>query len=1108
MKKEHNYDAFISYRHVELDKSVADRLQKLLEKYIPPSSIVPKSEFQRLRLFRDETELATSSDVSDEIKRALESSRFLIVLCSKSTLKSKWMRQEIEYWKKLHGGSVSNIITLLIEGEPSEVFPEELRYEKHSYEGEDGSLKTEKKEVEPLAANIVAPTRKEMFRKLKYENLRIIAPLLDCRFDDLYNRNQRRRTRRNMLIATLLIVGLVMFGIYSSIMMFQINMQRAEALINLEEANIQRAEADVQRSEALRNLEEVKFLLLSNAIDYAEGLNQQGARSRAGAVLRRVYENIDDSREDAYRLYSRFRDVAVDTLYYMDDSLPFARQELSGEIIQINVIEGHGFAVVTTKNYIYKIDLENGNIMEATPAPEGDQFLITNTYDIYILGVTDERSVFIMNTLTNEQVVVSEAHRYYSTDNIAAINYNEGISALTIVTYAIGQIESDPDSITYIPSEDGELLTKIILTIIPINIHLLEVGEGEVQRFTYKADSRVLSDDVFQISEDGRLIAYKNQFVTVDTSGDGWIRSRSTPINSDVTIVDIERFHSSQNVDENNQSMKNSIDTRFNEEEFFRISRFSISNQGVLTLDGNMGPKENHTVEYSVQRTIVYDSKTNTVLFNEQLANEYDSLQFNSHFLEVSNQYRYEEEYYILRHDGTTRILNVSSPEDIAQLEEIREEFENEYEKEEMTHVLSTDHWLLYLSRQRDGTFLMVYDLVCGGLLTEYMLPCNFSITHSFLFDVSNFFPVFDSTIVSHRAQIILVGVQNGRSKVLYLSENVMGQLEVTMQTLDVAATSGAIVFEDRKLLIGHRNGVLLMYNFGVAWETENNEIIDRRTVGSDNAVVVEGETTGIVLQNVIEGGRITPVSYSMNRTLMFGSERNADEDRLLYSIWDLETGEVITSFCSSEFLPENPRSVFGGVFSMQINSDFTYAIAEVRDNGERDDYIIDVSSGEVLHRYEYHLETTERIFYGIGNESNVMWVFYTNTLLLEEIDVSEGRIISQRYVSERIAHADSILGGYRGTHFNRGSDIIIFTESGRGALAPLSYVYSFISGRIILVGNISEIEIDGSAMYTSYPITRIALLAEELYNALIQSPFIGEMTEEDLKETGFGIFD
>ena len=63
MDNQYRYDAFISYRHLEPDKPVAVRLQELMESYVPPKGVFPQGKGRKLRLFRDETELPTSSDL-------------------------------------------------------------------------------------------------------------------------------------------------------------------------------------------------------------------------------------------------------------------------------------------------------------------------------------------------------------------------------------------------------------------------------------------------------------------------------------------------------------------------------------------------------------------------------------------------------------------------------------------------------------------------------------------------------------------------------------------------------------------------------------------------------------------------------------------------------------------------------------------------------------------------------------------------------------------------------------------------------------------------------------------------------------------------------------
>ena len=166
LEQEYIYDAFISYRHTKLDKAVANKLQKQLERYVPPSSAMNGKTVKKLRIFRDETELPTSSNLSDDIRTALDKSRFLIVICSKTTAQSKWCMQEITYFKELHGGKTDKIITLLTEGEPSEVFPPELCTEIRTISNADGTTHTETIDVEPLAANVSASTERESLRKL------------------------------------------------------------------------------------------------------------------------------------------------------------------------------------------------------------------------------------------------------------------------------------------------------------------------------------------------------------------------------------------------------------------------------------------------------------------------------------------------------------------------------------------------------------------------------------------------------------------------------------------------------------------------------------------------------------------------------------------------------------------------------------------------------------------------------------------------------------------------------------------------------------------------------------------------------------------------------
>ena len=123
---EYKYKAFISYRHLEPDMQAAEKLQKLLEAYKPPKNLGKTKE--NWRIFRDVSELQSSSDLSEDIRNAIDNSEFLIVICSPKYNESKWCKQELTRFRELHNNTNENIITLLVNGLPQEAFPEELTY--------------------------------------------------------------------------------------------------------------------------------------------------------------------------------------------------------------------------------------------------------------------------------------------------------------------------------------------------------------------------------------------------------------------------------------------------------------------------------------------------------------------------------------------------------------------------------------------------------------------------------------------------------------------------------------------------------------------------------------------------------------------------------------------------------------------------------------------------------------------------------------------------------------------------------------------------------------------------------------------------------------------
>lgn len=214
-KETYKYDAFISYRHCDLDKFVAENLHKILESYDLPKNIKEKLNIKGKtfkRVFRDQEELPLAANLENPIVEALENTKYLIVICSPRLKDSTWCRKEIETFIKLRGRK--NIFCVLVEGEPDDSFPDILR---HDSKG---------KPLEPLAADVRGESKREVLKKLKSEKLRLIAPMHGLDYDDLKQRHKIKKQRQIMVTSIVIASFLLLFALYTSIMLIKINNQQ------------------------------------------------------------------------------------------------------------------------------------------------------------------------------------------------------------------------------------------------------------------------------------------------------------------------------------------------------------------------------------------------------------------------------------------------------------------------------------------------------------------------------------------------------------------------------------------------------------------------------------------------------------------------------------------------------------------------------------------------------------------------------------------------------------------------------------------------------------------------------------------------------------------
>lgn len=209
-----DYEAFISYCHEEKSIQAAKQLQTFLEHYKIPKVIQKSSGKRKLKkVFRDQEELSSSSDMSRQLREALEHSEYLIVLLSPKVPDSPWVTGEIETFLETH--TRDRILTVLVEGEPEQVFPECLKAGEKAVQMPDGTAPVKKKPIESLAADIRGATKREQKNKLKTEGYRLLAPLLGCSYDDLRQRQKEYRMKKMLRFTGAAAVFLALFAGFS-----------------------------------------------------------------------------------------------------------------------------------------------------------------------------------------------------------------------------------------------------------------------------------------------------------------------------------------------------------------------------------------------------------------------------------------------------------------------------------------------------------------------------------------------------------------------------------------------------------------------------------------------------------------------------------------------------------------------------------------------------------------------------------------------------------------------------------------------------------------------------------------------------------------------------
>lgn len=210
----YRYSAFISYNH--RDQAHARWLLKALESWRVPkrlrglASPVGVLGARLPPVFRDRDELATSSDLAQSVRDALDASAHLIVLCSPNGAASRWVNAEIRHFTAL--GRRDRIRCLIVGGIPNASDPVQECLPPALFE--DGGS-------EPMAADICPGGDGRTTARLK-----LIAGIIGVGYNDLARREAQRRMRRMTLALGASSVALVAMAALSTFAF----MSRAEAV--------------------------------------------------------------------------------------------------------------------------------------------------------------------------------------------------------------------------------------------------------------------------------------------------------------------------------------------------------------------------------------------------------------------------------------------------------------------------------------------------------------------------------------------------------------------------------------------------------------------------------------------------------------------------------------------------------------------------------------------------------------------------------------------------------------------------------------------------------------------------------------------------------------
>ena len=274
------YFAFISYSRK--DSRAAAFLHKKLEKFRIPFKRVPEEMRKGLHkfvrpVFRDKRDLEVGeSSFTEDVKKALKESRFIIVLCSPNSAQSTWVDNEIKYFLSTHENDLSKVVPVVLAGNPG-----------------SGDRKTEclceyllSEKIKPIIVNRNLPTMisdEGESEKAGWEAgvVGVLSYLLKIKRHDIKETINAEKIRQMRIYAA---IGVVCSVIFATLAFWAVKAeQTAKRNWQLAEDNRQRAVENEKRAVAEEKNAKEKAFLAEKTVDFLKRMLQEAKPDEHGA---------------------------------------------------------------------------------------------------------------------------------------------------------------------------------------------------------------------------------------------------------------------------------------------------------------------------------------------------------------------------------------------------------------------------------------------------------------------------------------------------------------------------------------------------------------------------------------------------------------------------------------------------------------------------------------------------------------------------------------------------------------------------------------------------------------------------------------------------------